>query len=79
MYTQPILKVNDARRMAITMVGCRKEQGEHIPVLAGTINRMGRIPAATLAGYATRPAYFRTARLVSATTKVVTFKLGGAY
>jgi len=79
MYTTELYKLNDARRMAATMVRSRNAQGESITVTPATINRMGKIAANVLAGYASRPAYFRTARLVNAKTKSVTFRIGGAY
>ncbi len=79
MYTSELLKINDARRMAATMVRSRNAQGEHISVAPATINRMGKIAANVLAGYAARPAYYRTARLTGVSTRAVTLHIGGAF
>ena len=69
----------DARRMANTMVGIRREQGEDLPVTKALVNKMKSLPANVLAQYAAKPkAFRRNIELVSVKPGCVTLRMGGA-
>lgn len=76
-HTKPLFNREDARRMAKTLVTVRREQGEPLPDIS--TRRMNRMAASLVAGFAARPAVYRTARLDRVTGNGVILRIGGAY
>lgn len=70
MYTNKLLKRDDAQRMAQTLLKVRRAQGEHT-LDTVTARGMQKLPANVLALYASRPSAHRTVELARAERGVV--------
>ena len=68
------MKCEDARRMARNLVKQRNAQGDSI--FAPGIHMLTKMQAALVAGYAARPASYRTVSLDAVTPRVVSIHYG---